>query len=235
MALFCIADPHLSLGCDKPMDIFKGWENYLPKLETNWRAQVGKQDCVVLAGDISWAMRLEDCLEDFRFLHDLPGRKILLKGNHDLWWETRSKMEAFLEKHRLNSLSFLHNNCFFEAGIALCGSRGWMCEKEQGHDAKMIQREALRLEASLSAADAQGGNAEKVVFLHYPPFYNGQASQALVEVMQLHGVRRCFYGHLHAATIQRATQGIIDGIEYRLISADSLQFRLLAVENHCFG
>ncbi len=219
----------MSQGTDKPMDIFKGWEGYLPKLETHWKAQVTQEDTVVLAGDISWAMKLENCLEDFYFLENLPGRKILLKGNHDLWWTTVSKMNAFLDAHHLNSLHFLHNNCFFEGDFALCGSRGWMSEKLQGHDAKMIKREALRLEASLQQAELQCPIAEKLVFLHYPPFYSGQAAEELVDVMHKYKVKRCYYGHLHGVSMHWATEGQIDGIDYKLISADKLQFGLHAI------
>ncbi len=229
MALFCIGDLHLSHGCDKPMDIFKGWEGYVPKLEHNWRAQVDEEDTVVLAGDISWAMKLEDCIADFRFLENLPGRKLIVKGNHDLWWSTVSKMNAFLENNGLHSLHFLHNNCFFEQEMALCASRGWMSEKLQGHDAKMIHREAQRLGFSLEMAEKQCPKAEKLVFLHYPPFYSGQAAKELVDVMQQHKVTRCFYGHLHGHSIRVAIEGVVDGIEYRLISADKLQFCLQRV------
>ncbi len=229
MALFCIGDPHLSLGCDKPMDIFKGWEGYLPKLEKNWQQQVTNEDTVVLAGDISWAMKLEHCLEDFQFLESLPGRKIIVKGNHDLWWTTLSKMNTFLAEHSLHSLSFLHNNCYFVGDFALCGTRGWMSEKLQGHDAKMIQREALRLEASLEVAMQQNASAERLVFLHYPPFFSGQAADALVDVMQKYNVKRCFYGHLHSTSMRFATQGVVNGIDYTLVSADNLEFCLLPI------
>ncbi|MDL2253954.1 metallophosphoesterase [Ruminococcaceae bacterium OttesenSCG-928-I18] len=230
MALFVIGDTHLALGCDKPMDIFKGWEGYLPKLEKNWKNTVKNEDTVVVAGDISWAMKLENTAEDFAFLEGLPGEKILLKGNHDLWWSTLSKMEAFLQAQGFRSLHFLHNNCFLRQGLALCGTRGWMAEDPQGHDAKMMNREALRLRASLEHAKIQFPDAEKVVFLHYPPFYSGVQARELTEVLEEYGVRRCFYGHLHSHAIRRAVQGQAGGVHYRLVSADHLGFIPLEVE-----
>ncbi len=229
MALFTIGDPHLALGCDKPMDIFRGWEGYLPKLENAWRAAVAPEDTVVLAGDISWAMKLEHTREDFAFLEALPGRKLLLKGNHDLWWNTVSKMEAFLAENGFSSLHFLHNNFYMEEGMAICGSRGWMAEKPEGHDAKMIDREALRLRASLEAARKAQPGAERLVFLHYPPFYSGQAALPLARVMQEYGVKRCYYGHLHSASRRHAVQGEQEGICYSLVSADQLQFTPLPI------
>ncbi len=229
MALFTIGDPHLALGCDKPMDIFRGWEGYLPKLEAAWRATVNPEDTVVLAGDISWAMKLEHTLEDFSFLEALPGRKIMLKGNHDLWWGTLSKMETFLAENGFSSLHFLHNNYYMENNMAICGSRGWMAEKYEGHDAKMMDREAIRLAASLQAARNEHPGAERLVFLHFPPFYSGNAAQPLADVMHEYGVKRCYYGHLHSAARRHAVQGEQDGICYRLVSADQLAFTPLCI------
>ena len=230
MALFVLGDPHLALGCDKAMDIFPGWEGYLPKLEDNWRANVAETDTVVLAGDISWAMKLEHTVEDFRFLNSLPGRKILLKGNHDLWWGTLSKMEEYLHQNGLSSLHFLHNNYYWADGVAVCGSRGWMAEAPEGHDAKMMAREAIRLEASLKAAQSGSPEAERVVFLHYPPFYSGRPAGELADVMQKYDVKMCYYGHLHSTAIRWAVQGQRDGITYHLASADYLGFSPLPVE-----
>ena len=224
MAIYTIGDPHLALGCDKPMDIFPGWEGYLPRFRENWEKLVQPQDTVVLAGDISWAMKLVNTGEDFYLLEKLPGRKILLKGNHDLWWTTLSKMESFCEEKGFSTIHFLHNNCYLAEGLALCGTRGWMAAEPQGHDAKMMAREAGRLAASLKAAELADPQAEKVVFLHFPPFYSGVFANELVEVMQSHGVRRCYYGHLHSSAIRFAVEGRVDGIEYRLVSADALMF-----------
>lgn len=163
MSLFVIGDTHLSLSTDKPMDIFGGWKNYMQRLEENWRSVVQPQDTVIIPGDVSWGMSLEQAKEDFLFLHRLPGKKILMKGNHDYWWATRAKMESFLEGNGLDSLSILHNNAVSVEGLSLCGSRGWMFEQGQEHDKKIINREAGRIRASLQ--DAQRfGEQEKVLF-----------------------------------------------------------------------
>lgn len=224
MALFVIGDLHLALGCDKPMDIFPGWEGYVPKLEENWRRLVRPGDTVVLAGDTSWAMQLENTQEDFAFIEALPGRKVLLKGNHDYWWNTASKMETFLDAQGLGSLSFLHNNCVEAQGAALCGTRGWYAEDQGAHTLKMMNREALRLRASLDLAQKQVPGAERIAFLHYPPFYGGKPAPEFTEAMREFGVRRCYYGHLHGRAIQTAVEGEHEGVLYRLISADALRF-----------
>ena len=220
MAIFTIGDLHLSLNGKKPMDIFPGWQDYVQRLEENWHALVSPEDIVVLAGDTSWAMSLSECDEDFAFLHALPGKKVLLKGNHDYWWCTMAKMERYLEEKKFSSISFLHNNCVQSEGIALCGTRSWLFDQGKPHDEKIMQRECGRLIASLEAAK----DAEKVVFLHYPPIYPRADAQQVVEILKTYHVKRCFYGHLHGGYIPHTVQGNVDGIEYRLISADALRF-----------
>ena len=220
MAIFVIADLHLSLGCEKPMDIFAGWENYQQRLETNWRNLVQPQDTVVIAGDISWSMRLEECKADFAFLHSLPGKKVLLKGNHDYWWSTKAKMDKFLQQEGFDTLQILHNNSFFVEGMWICGSRSWMFDLQEEADEKVMARELGRLAASLSSA----GEGEKLVFLHYPPVYPGASSQGVVELLHQFEVKKCFYGHLHGAATRFAVQGERDGIQYKLVSADALEF-----------
>lgn len=227
MAVFALGDPHLSLGAAKPMDVFRGWENYVERLEENWRRAVSPEDTVVLAGDISWAMKLEDCGADFAFLNALPGRKLLLKGNHDYWWTTMSKMERYLAQNGFSSLAFLYNNAYLADGLALCGTRGWLYDAGEPHDEKMMNRERCRLEASLAAAQP---GAEKVAFLHYPPLCKTAAAAELIEVLHRYGVRRCFYGHLHSASLPYAVQGEVDGIVYRLISADGVDFCPVKIE-----
>jgi predicted phosphohydrolase len=221
MAIFAIGDLHLSLGTDKPMDVFHGWEGYLPKLEQNWRRRITPQDTVVLAGDTSWAMKLEDTAADFTFLQSLPGQKWMLKGNHDYWWTTQRKMDAFLSAGGYTSLHILHNGCCKVGNAALCGTRGWSFEDGAGgQDEKILAREAGRLRLSLQAA----GGLEKLVFLHYPPVYPGSCAEPIISVMREYGVKRCWYGHLHGSFVHYAVQGNVDGIEYRLISADALNF-----------
>ena len=226
MSIFAIGDLHLSLGADKPMDVFPGWEGYLPRIEANWRRLVADDDTVVLAGDTSWAMHLRDTAADFAFLQGLPGQKWLLKGNHDYWWTTAAKMEAYLAAQGFDTLHILHNNCCRVGQTALCGTRGWPFDEPAvtaQQNAKLMAREAGRLRASLQAA---GDAAQKWVFLHYPPVFPGGASDAapLIEVLHEYGVTRCWYGHLHGKSIPYAVQGVHGGVDYRLISADALQF-----------
>ena len=223
MSLFVIGDTHLSLSTDKPMDIFGGWKNYMQRLEENWRSVVQPQDAVIIPGDVSWGMSLEQAKEDFLLLHRLPGNKIQMKGNHDYWWTTRAKMESFLEENGLDSLSILHNNAVSVEGLSLCGSRGWMFEQGQEHDKKIINREAGRIRASLQ--DAQRfGEQEKVLFLHYPPVFMQDSIPEFFEVMNQYGVRRCYYGHIHSQGCRFAFQGEWCGVQLEMVSADYLRF-----------
>lgn len=221
MAVFVIGDLHLSLGSNKPMDVFPGWNGYLPKLEANWRTLIHQDDTVVLAGDSSWAMNLQDTRADFAFLQNLPGQKWLLKGNHDYWWTTTRKMENFLQANGFDSLHILHNNACIVGQMALCGTRGWPFDDVAAQGEKLMAREAGRLRMSLQAA---GEVPRKIAFLHYPPVYPGASAKELVSVLQEFGVSECYYGHLHGKSIRFAVQGEMEGIRYRLISADGLGF-----------
>ncbi len=220
MSVFAIGDLHLSLGVQKPMDVFSGWDGYVERLENNWKALVKDGDTVVIDGDISWGMNFEQCCEDFAFLEALSGKKVLVKGNHDYWWNTVSKMMRWFDEKGFKTFEILHNNCIFAEGKALCGTRGWFYDIGQPADEKVMNREAQRLKTSLEMAK----DAEKIVFLHYPPIYSAAKADNLVSVLHEFDVKRCYYGHLHGASIQNAVQGSVDGIEYRLISADALQF-----------
>jgi len=220
MALYAIGDLHLSFGAAKPMDVFPGWQNYTDRLAENWCRLVKPEDTVVLAGDTSWAMRLEDTKADFRFIQQLPGQKLLLKGNHDYWWTTANKMNRFLEREGFDTLHILHNNAYQVGKYAVCGTRSWLFDVGEPQDEKVMNREIGRLKASLDAA-AEG---EKLVFLHYPPVYPNASAPQVIEVLQQYGIERCFYGHLHGQSIRYAVQGDVDGIRYKLISADGLKF-----------
>lgn len=224
MALFAIGDTHLSLGCDKPMDVFAGWQGYVEKLKSNWENHVTDDDTVVVAGDISWAMKLENCYDDFAFIHGLPGRKIFLKGNHDYWWTTRSKMEKYVFENGFSSISFLHNNCFLVDDAVVCGTRSWMYDGDTTHDQKVMDRETGRLRSSLAMAEEKFPGIEKIVFLHYPPVYQDREAEEITECLSEFGVRRCYYGHLHGEAKKYALKGEHKGVSYKLISADSLGF-----------
>ncbi|MEG2074359.1 MAG: metallophosphoesterase, partial [Angelakisella sp.] len=150
--IYAIGDLHLALSTAKPMDIFSGWDGYMEKLERSWRENITDRDTVVIAGDVSWAMKLEDTEADFRFLENLPGRKLLMKGNHDYWWSSRNKAETYFNTLGLNTLEILHNSAVEADGYSLCGSRGWMFENGEPHDRKIVAREAGRIAMSLAAA-----------------------------------------------------------------------------------
>ncbi len=221
MALYAIGDTHLSLGADKPMDVFGGaWVGYQEKLAQGLSV-LRPEDTLVIAGDVSWGMSLEESEADFAFLDAFPGTKLLLKGNHDYWWNTAAKMERFFAEKGFSSLRILHNNCHFYGDVALCGTRGWFYEEEKaGQNQKVFNRELIRLEASLKAAR----EAEKLCFLHYPPFYTGYRCEPILELLERYQVKACYYGHLHGASHRLALQGKQGSVEYHMISADYLKF-----------
>ena len=223
MSLFAIGDLHLALGApEKSMEAFEGrWIGYTDKIRRGFDL-VRDGDLCVICGDTSWAMDLERALPDFRFLNDLPGRKLLVKGNHDYWWTTAAKMNAFFAQNGLDRLSLLHNSCAQWEDLAVCGTRGWFYEEETGteHDAKILRREVGRLRTSLEAA----GEREKLVFLHYPPLYRSYACPEILEVLREFSVVECFYGHIHGKGAHAAFIGEDRGIRYRLVSADYLDF-----------
>lgn len=221
--LYTIGDLHLSLGTDKPMDIFSGWTNYLERLTENWNSKITSSDTVVLLGDHSWALKLEDSFNDLNYIDKkLNGKKILIKGNHDLWWSTTNKVNTFLEQNGLSTIRFLFNNAFLEEGISICGTRGWISENGEPADQKVLNREAGRLEASLKEGVKLGG--ELVAFIHYPPVYGTEENALITEILHKYGVKRCFYAHLHGPSVRRAFNGEYAGVEYKLVSADGLGF-----------
>ena len=228
MSLFAIADLHLSIGEDKPMDIFAGWNDYVSRLKDNWLKIVDKDDTVVISGDISWAMRLEETYEDFKFIDNLPGKKIFLKGNHDYWWGTKSKIEKFLADNNLKTISILFNNSFVCDDYAICGTRGWFLENTGEKDIKILNREVGRLTASIESAIKSG--KEPIVFLHYPPFFNNYECTEIIDVLLKYNIKKCFYGHIHGRkNIKNAFEGNYKGIEMKLISCDRLSFIPLLV------
>ena len=222
MALYVIGDLHLSLTGEKPMDVFgEKWANHVERTREAF-SQLHNDDVTILAGDSSWGMSLDGAREDFAFIDALPGKKILLKGNHDYWWTTAAKMKKFFADNGFHTLEILHNNCFFYGDYALCGTRGWFYEEdaEGTHTGKMLAREALRLEASFKAAEGR----PILCFLHYPPIYQGYQCPELLTIIDRWHAERCYYGHLHGVTHKRAFEGKRSFTEYSLISADYLGF-----------
>lgn len=222
--IFTIADLHLPLGIDKPMDVFgQSWENYVERLQANWQSVVGEKDTVVIPGDFSWATYIEQSKRDFDFLESLNGRKIILKGNHDYWWTTMTKLDEFVKKNGYNTISFLHNNAYEAEGISICGTRGWLCPGCSGYkesSEKYFNREVARLEISLKTATTD----EKYVFTHYPPMSNMYQCNAFVDMMKKYNVKKCFYGHLHGKSHDFRLSEEYDGIKYFLVSSDFLSF-----------
>lgn len=227
MALYAISDLHLPIGVNKPMDIFGSkWINYVEKLEKNWRSIVGEEDLVMIPGDISWAMYLDDAIPDFAFIHSLPGKKIISKGNHDYWWTTMSKMNAFLTEHSFSSISFMQNNAFMYKGAAICATRGWSYlgnGEASDNDRKIYEREICRLKLSLD--EAAKNNPEKIIaFLHYPPILSDRRETGFSAVLEEYGVDLCAYGHLHNAKRENIAEGEHNGVKYVLVSCDYCDF-----------
>lgn len=226
MALYVLGDPHLSFRSQKPMDIFGGaWNGYVDKLREGLSV-LREEDTIVLAGDISWGMSLEESTEDFAFLDAFPGRKLIVKGNHDYWWTTANKTYRFWEEHGFKTLNLLHNNCYEYGGYALCGTRGWFLDEDKnGHNQKVFNRELLRLETSLKAA----GEKPKLVFLHYPPLYQGYSCPEILNLLEQYQVRACYYGHLHGGSHRLALEGMHGSVDYHLVAGDYLGFLPLKI------
>ena len=226
--LYAIGDLHLSFEANKPMDVFGPlWAGYVDRLRAGLSC-IGPEDTTVLLGDLSWSMNLERARDDFAFINRIPGRKIILKGNHDYWWTTASKFYRFCVEQDFSNLWILNNNCYEYGEIALCGTRGWFFEEEKGtvHDEKIMNRELIRLETSLQAA----GEREKICFLHYPPIYRGYRCQPILDLLHRYGVKQCWYGHLHAESHRLAVIGDFEGIDFRLVSADYVNFTPIPVK-----
>ena len=221
MALYAMGDLHLSLSGNKSMEVFgPAWENYVDRIGESL-SRLTEEDLLVLAGDTSWGMSLPEAEADFRFLEQFPCRKLLVKGNHDYWWTTVSKMNAFFREKGFHTFGFLHNNCAEYGGWAVCGTRGWFLEENQKpHNAKVLNRELMRLETSLQAA----GEKPILCFLHYPPLYQGYECPEILALLAKYHVQQCCYGHLHGATIRRRIEGVRGETAFSLISGDHLGF-----------
>lgn len=225
MSLYALSDLHLSFSCDKPMDIFgPSWYKHHERIKENWEAIVNPKDTVLISGDISWSMRIEDSIEDLNYLHLLPGRKILGKGNHDYFWNSINKLNSLYE-----DMEFLQNNAFLYEDIAICGTRGWIVPNGASdfsdHDKKIYRREMIRLELSLEEGRRIGGK-DFIVMTHYPPFNEKCEMNPFIELLLKYNVKRCIYGHIHGEGIKK-TREEIEGIEFLLTSSDALFFNPL--------
>ena len=232
MAIYAISDLHLSLGIGKQMDIFgDNWVKHEEKVRKNWLNKVKDEDLVLLPGDFSWAMYLEETVKDFEFINNLPGKKLLLKGNHDYWWTTLTKIKTFLEENNFKNIDLLYNNSYFYKNKIIAGTRGWSEQEETPE--KIIKRENIRLNLSLKdGVDKYGADKEIIVCMHYPPFNSYDETEFnFIKTMKEFNVKKCIYGHIHGESQKEAKQGIIDGIDIKMVSSDYLNFDLLKIED----
>jgi hypothetical protein len=230
--IYIIGDLHLSFGTDKPMDIFgKNWEDHSQKIKQNWLSKVNNEDTVILPGDFSWGMYLEETYKDFEFLNNLPGKKILLKGNHDYWWSTVTSMRKFLKENNFENIDFLYNNSFLIEDKIIVGTRGWVNSNFRSEENyKILKRECERLEISLKSGRENFGNdKEMIAFIHYPPFYKEEVPEEIdfMKLMKKYNVKKCYYGHLHGESHKDALEGDILSIDCKLVSSDYLNFDLI--------
>ena len=234
MSIYVIGDLHLSFSQNKPMDIYgKNWEKHDEKIKNDWLSKLKKEDCVVLPGDFSWATYIEDAYLDFKYLNELPGKKILLKGNHDYWWTTVTSMKKFLEDNKFYNIDFLYNNSLEYEDKVFVGTRGWSFQESE-NSRKMINRENQRLELSIQdAIKKYGNNKEIIAFLHYPPLISKNLLEnnclEFYKTLKKYNIKRCYYGHLHGKSHAEAVIGNVEGIDFNLVSADYLDFKLLKI------
>ncbi len=228
MATYIIGDLHLSTSTDKPMDIFAGWENHTELLKENWENQVKDEDTVIVAGDISWAMTLEEAIPDLEWINNLKGKKILMKGNHDYWWQSKKKLDDIIKEKNFTTISFLFNNAFETDELIVTGTRGWQIvgDTKSEEDKKIMNREAGRFKLSLDAAKKLSGyNLKKqIAVFHYPPIYNQFIFEGLFDLMLRENISSCYFGHLHGKIDASAAKTMKYNIECKLISADYLKF-----------
>ncbi len=229
MSLFAMADFHLSKSIkNKPMDVFgKTWENYMQKIEKNCNNILKPDDVLLIPGDISWGTYANEIKEDLKFIENLPGKKIISKGNHDYWWIGAKKLEELKEDFDIKTLNFLHNNFFAYQDIAICGNRGWI-KSDADENKKIYARELIRLELSLKEAEA-AGYSKKIVMTHFPPCCNSEkVFDDFFEIISKYNVQRCIYGHLHN-NFSMAFTGMYGNVRFDLVSADYLEFKPLLI------
>lgn len=224
MSLYVIGDLHLCLSApDKTMSIFPGWQDYQERIRKNWLENIGEHDTIVLAGDISWGMSLQQAASDFHFIDNLPGQKIVLKGNHDYWWTTLKKMEDFLSAEGCSTIKILHNNHYSYGEYAICGTRGWVNMPGESQDEKVLRREVQRLETSIRSAVKEG--LEPIVFMHYPPIFASNFNYDILEILYRYKIKDCYYGHVHGRSAHElCIKNTYDDVNFHLISGDYLQF-----------
>lgn len=230
MSIYVIADLHLSFSQNKPMSVFgENWKGHSEKIKNNWIKKVKADDTVVLPGDFSWAMHLKDTYKDFEYLNSLPGKKLLLKGNHDYWWTTLKNMRDFLMQNNFKNIDFIYNNSYLIENTIITGTRGWSLLDTE-NSTKMLNRETIRLKLSIEDGINKYGNQKEIItFMHYPPITNLNKNTEFVKILKQYNIKKCYYGHLHGKSHQDAVENEIDGINFKLVSADYLDFDLIKV------
>ncbi|MBP1919803.1 metallophosphoesterase [Youngiibacter multivorans] len=229
MALYAISDLHLSLSGEKPMDVFSDvWKDHQQKIEDNWREIVRDSDTVLMAGDLSWSLRMDSGKQDLDYLSGLPGRKILIKGNHDYWWKGITKLNSMYP-----DIDFIQNNSFLWDGYAVCGSRGWMIPGsatfDEENDRKIFERELIRMRLSLESAKRVADNGI-IAMIHYPPTNETFQDSAFTDLFEEYCVEKVIYGHLHGNALKRVMEGTRKGVEYILTSCDHIGFRPVLIK-----
>lgn len=228
MAIFAISDLHLSFGTDKPMNVFgQVWENYEDKIKINWKSSVNENDIVILPGDLSWGITLKEAKKDFEFINNLPGKKIILKGNHDYYFSTKTKVEKYFKENGFDTISVLHNDAIETNECIVAGTRGWgkTESSDKALDKKIILREENRLILSLEKAkkiQEKSPDKQIIVAMHFPPFIGN-----FQKIMKDYNIKKCIYGHLHGYGHFMVKEGIIDGIEYKMVSCDYTKFNMV--------
>ena len=235
MAIYTIGDLHLSFKNPKPMNIFgNNWENHEEKVKQDWQNKVKPEDTVIHPGDFSWAMHLKDTLPDFKYLDSLPGKKIMLKGNHEYWWTTPTNMKNFLIGNGFYNIDFIQNNSIKVENKIICGTRGWaISETETENNKKILNREVIRLELSIKDAIETNKNYENkleiIAFMHYPPIIKQNLNTEFIKILKKYEIKKCYYAHLHGKSIEEAIEANVQGIEFKLVSSDALDFKLLRI------
>lgn len=230
MSLFAIGDLHLPGGDDKPMDVFGDqWEGHFDRIGRDWRERVGTDDVVLIPGDISWAMQLAHAVPDLLMIGELPGRKVICKGNHDYWWSSLTQVKAALPE----GMQALQHSAVDVDEAVVCGTRGWMIPTQETplspEDEKLCARELMRMEMALQAADRMRADRPVIAMMHYPPLYSAERDTDFTRLFERFGVHTVVYGHLHGQGIRAGFNGEHHGVQYRLVSCDSIDFRLLEI------
>lgn len=228
MSLYAIGDLHFSTAVNKPMNIFgDNWDNHEEKIINSWKSKVNEEDKVLIVGDTSWAINMNEAEADLNIIHSLPGKKIYVKGNHDYWWTTVAKLNKLYD-----DMSFLQNNFYQYEEYAICGTRGWICPNDvkfTEDDEKIYKREAHRLKLSLDAAK-KAGFKKIIVITHYPPTNDKLDPSLFTEIYESYGVEKVVYGHLHGKeSFKMGLKGIRNEVEYNLVSCDYVDFNLIKI------